>query len=148
MTSSASYAAAEAIKARVLNELQNADELGGPDWREYVSLMEELRDECADRARVAMETNGPRAVLRHYQARLTGRIVGEAHTGGGCTAIEISADNGRTWLVTSADGGCAPDDLHEPVCLGKYEDDGICLACFEFDDSAAAINVILAEVIA
>lgn len=52
MTSRHEYSrkAAETIKAATLDALQAADEIGGPDFPEYIALMEALQFECAKRA--------------------------------------------------------------------------------------------------
>jgi hypothetical protein len=128
--SHASRLIADAIKSRALEILQEADEIGGPDWREYAQMMDAIAAECAQRAKTARESHGPGRCLRMVQEwclqRGTDGWTAEIwETGGGCQAIGAQpASASFHWLVTDADGASPPDDPAAPCIVGHYGADG------------------------
>lgn len=120
-----SQLAARKVESEVMETLQAADEIGGPDWREYAEMMDRLAAVCKLRAETAREQHGPAYVIRWLASKLPeGRTVEEMHTGGGCTGISVSVCGGSDayWLITDVGGATAPTSLHEPVQLGLYWD--------------------------
>jgi hypothetical protein len=121
------------IRAKTLNALQDADEIGGPDRPDYVRLMLGLADECQRRAETAREQAPEIRVLRWAQKTIC--VNAEiAHTGGGCTALRIPARGERCyWLVT--DDNVAPESMHaavdETFAVGLYSPEGDQWICFE-----------------
>lgn len=119
-----STARARQIAQNVLNALQDADEIGGPDRAEYIEMMENLARICAIRAATARVTAPEQEVLRWAKENIHPDAFIE-HTGGGCTALQIPALNGGPdgdyWWIT--DDACAPDALRcgdEPFYMCLY----------------------------
>ena len=57
--------ASQLIRERVLDKLQNADEIGGPDTPlEYIKLMSHLAGECVERAQICAYNNSEDEDLR------------------------------------------------------------------------------------
>jgi hypothetical protein len=149
----ASEVIARRIERKALEVLQAADEIGGPDWREYAEMMDRLGAECLRRATVARMSHGPQAVLRTVQAwcENTPCIAhGVEHytaeiweTGGGCTAIGVQPV-GQSWHWLITDDASAPDSEHDPVALGLYSPDGDCWVCFDCRNLAHALDIIAA----
>jgi hypothetical protein len=119
----ASKIVAMRIKASALRELQAADELGGPDFSEYIELMEEMSFECKTRANTARATWRDRRrgnVLAWFREHVNDAAA-IIDTGGGCTAIYIPiGTDGTHWLIT--DDADAPEAFG-PVVLGYYRRD-------------------------
>jgi hypothetical protein len=117
------------IRAKTLNALQDADEIGGPDRADYIHLMESIAKECLRRAETAREQDPQIQVLRWAQKNIASRAFIQ-HTGGGCTAIEIPASGAGPdayWLIT--DDCSAPETMDapqygEPFYLSLYGGEG------------------------
>ena len=120
---SSSEARARQITERVLSAMQEADELCGPERREYISMMENLARICSIRAATARVTAPEQEVLRWTQTNIHPDAYIE-HTGGGCTALQIPAMHAGTgdyWWLT--DDASAPESLlcgDEPFYLCLY----------------------------
>jgi hypothetical protein len=132
------------IRAKTLNALQDADEIGGPDHADYVSLMVSLAAECQRRAQTAREQDPQVQVLRWARKNI-GVNAEITNTGGGCTALEIpAAREGYYWWVTdelSAPGSMTPEtDTHFSV--GLYAPDGDRWVCFNVSSMAAVALLI------
>lgn len=117
--------------------LQFLDELGGPDARQYIDIMQRLSAECALRAQTAFNSHcSARAVYEEMGFHLD-------QTGGGCTAYtrRNAADGTLITITTQADEVLAPTDAAQPVLVGLYADDNEhgprCLAYFYAPDSDA-----------
>ena len=116
-----SKARADHIARQVLDVLQAADEIGGPERREYIDMMQNLARICAIRAATAQVTSPEQEVLRWAQKNIHPDAYIES-TGGGCTALQIPSIAGSTdyWWIT--DDASAPESLQagdEPfyICL-------------------------------
>ena len=107
--SNASQVSADRIGAAVVEALQAADEIGGPERPEYVRLMDRLAQLCAMRAATARANAPEQEVLRWAQRNIhKGAFIEQ--TGGGCTALQIPAMGGVDfWWLT--------DDASAPECM-------------------------------
>ena len=119
----ASQITANRIASDVLNALQAADEIGGPDRPEYASMMENLARVCMLRAATARVNAPEQEVLRWAQREIHKGCFIE-QTGGGCTALQIpvyGSTSGDYWWIT--DDLSAPESLRcgdEPFCMCLY----------------------------
>jgi hypothetical protein len=144
----ASKTIADHIKRCALRELQNADELGGPEFPEYVALMQEVAAECTKRAETARNTQ--RENRRGHVLAWVQRNVNEPaeiwETGGGCTAIGVSFANNSDahWLITENASGDAPESLTGSVLLGFYrrsQEDWLTFDCRDVPQAVGIINL-------
>lgn len=116
---------ANAIATKVLDALQEADELGGPERMDYINLMENMARVCSIRAATARVTAPEQEVLRWAQKNIHPDAFIES-TGGGCTALQIPALNAGAddyWWIT--DDASAPETLNlegaeEPFYMCLY----------------------------
>lgn len=143
MTNPYSEAAADRIKQATLAALQDADEIGGPDFPEYIELMRSLAAECERRAQVA-EDVARGDVLIHVKRKIPTAEIAE--TGGGCTAIHIpDGEDGAHWLITSTDGATVPHSFEDgPVILGHYSDAGETTHTTQYASTRDAVALLLA----
>jgi hypothetical protein len=127
--SNASQVSADRIGAAVVEALQAADEIGGPERPEYVRLMDRLAQLCAMRAATARANAPEQEVLRWAQRNIhKGAFI--EHTGGGCTALQIpvhGCPRGDWWWLT--DELSAPETVYakpgdQPFCLCLYHGEG------------------------
>lgn len=109
--SNASQTIANALAQRVIDTLQAADEIGGPDRPEYIGMMENLARLCMLRAATARANAPEQEVLRWAQKNIHKDAFIE-HTGGGCTALQIpvhGSPEGDYWWIT--DDASAPETM-------------------------------------
>lgn len=137
--SNSSQVVAKRIMHAVLDALQDADELGGPDRPEYIELMDMLAAECRKRAQTAEETDPTAEVLAWVKEHINANA-SIWPTGGNCTAIAVPVEGGGHWLIT--DDASAPDSLTGPLALGIYDESGERWVCFDVADMAAAAHII------
>ena len=128
---SISERAALRVKVATLAALQDADETGGPDWREYAALMDELAAECAARAKRARDTFGPErclAIVQEWCGTQPGGLtaeVWETCLGGQSHAIGVQPRHAEwAWLLTDADGDEPPTDPAAAIIVGFYTASG------------------------
>lgn len=151
MKREASRVVADSIKRRVLDAAQAADEIGGPDYPEYIGMMRDLAAEFSKRAEIADEER-PRNKVRDYIRRLTGNPKADIwETGGGCTALAgyiRMSYHGKDkpdkelpyWMIT--DESSAPENVSTPLSVGFYSPEGDRWLCFEVSDALRAAKLI------
>lgn len=127
---SASRSIAQRIESRALNELQAADEIGGPSVPDYIRMMRRVAAECTRRAEVATRLLPEQVVLKWAQAHIHPEAFIES-TGGGCTALQIpcqSEDPKRPadfWWIT--------DDCSAPETLGRLAEGSLAVCLYAGD---------------
>jgi hypothetical protein len=142
--STSSAVVARRIRDAVLNALQDADELGGPEAPEYIGLMEAVAAECTKRASVARENFPP--MLEALKAEFPDQVCELMWTGGNCRALAVYVgDRGAYWMITGEDGGYIPEDHQEACAVGLYSKNGDSWVCFSVSNFAAAVGLIKAS---
>lgn len=138
-----SQLSAERIRRAVLDRLQNADEIGGPDGVEYVALMRELATTCTALADMCEEVHGAYifadsvGVLR---AGLPAPTV--AQTGGAFTALEFRfSDSLYAWITCEKEAPRAVTDTDADLGIYLCED-GSQFVCFHYPTVADALTAL------
>lgn len=121
---------ADQIYCDVLFALQKAEELGGPEPKDYIALMERVATECATRADNARELS--RTSRKSYRMF---EYFHEWDTGGGCLALGRQLDGGGYVLITVAFDSALPE-IGESFDVGIYNSDGDGVVLEEFPASA------------
>jgi hypothetical protein len=137
-----SAVAARGIYAAMLDTMQGADELGGPEAPEYIELMEAIAAECAQRAATARENFPP--MIEELRRAFPDRKPEVISTGGGCEALMLpEGTSGAYWQITN-EGIYVPTDAAAPCDVGLYSKSGDDWLCFGVPDFAAAVALIRA----
>ena len=131
------------IRRAILNAMQEADEIGGPDSGDYVALMRGIAVECNKRADTC-ERNARKDKTAECLAWVKENVDEGAEiweTGSGCTAIRIPLPQGvGHWLIT--DDASAPEKIDAPCVLGLYTDSGSSWVLFDCLSLRAAGSII------